>query len=50
MANNNNDEPIVRKTWLMIKKAPSIIKNWFLTKDNKKFMTADGHEFLVKED
>lgn len=50
MANNNeNDKPVIRKTWLMIKKAPVVVKNLFMTKDNKRFITADGHEFLVKE-
>ena len=49
--NDNENQPIVRKTWLMIKKAPPIAnKNWFITRDNKKFMTVDGQEFLVKED
>jgi hypothetical protein len=50
MANNNEDPKPVRKTWIMLKKAPVIAKNLFITKDNKKFMTSDGHEFLVKED
>lgn len=50
MSNNNEDPKPVRKTWMMIKKAPLVIKNWFLTKDNKKFMTADNQEFLIKED
>ena len=50
MSNNNEDPKPVRKTWMMLKKAPPIVnKNWFITKDNKKFMTADGLEFLVKE-
>lgn len=49
MANNNEDPKPVRKTWIMLKKAPVITKNLFITKDNKKFMTSDGHEFLVKE-
>lgn len=49
MANNNEDPKPVRKTWIMLKKAPEIVKNVFMTKDNKKFMTSDGHEFLVKE-
>lgn len=50
MSNNNEDPKPVRKTWMMLKKAPPIAnKNWFITKDNKKFMTADGQEFLVKE-
>ena len=38
------------KKWIMYKKAPPIAnKDWFITKDNKKFMTADGLEFLIKE-
>ena len=45
---NENDRP-ERKTWRMIRKAPVVLKNLFMTKDNKKFMTVDGHEFLVKE-
>ena len=39
MSNNNEDPKPVRKTWMMIKKAPLVIKNWFLTKDNKKSLT-----------
>lgn len=50
MANNNNEQP-VRKTWIMYKRAPQIEKkNWFITRDNKKFMTSEGQEFLIKED
>ena len=49
MANNNEDPKPVRKTWIMLKKAIVDIQNFFMTKDNKKFMTSDGHEFIVKE-
>ena len=45
----NNDEQKPRKTWLMIKRAPQVLKNNFMTKDDKKFMTSDNQEFLVKE-
>lgn len=47
MSNTGESHP--KKTWVMFKRASIAIKNWFITKDNKKFMTADGQEFLVKE-
>lgn len=37
------------RVWRMYRRAKTIIKNWFLTVDNKKLITADGKEFLVKE-
>lgn len=44
----NNQQP-ERKTWIMLRRAPVVLKNLFMTKDNKKFITVDGHEFLIKE-
>ena len=49
MPNNNEDPKPVRKTWLMIKRAPQVLRNNFITKDGKKFITSDNQEFLVKE-
>ena len=44
---DNNEKP--HKIWIMYRKAKDIINNCLMTVDNKKFITANNEEFLVKE-
>ena len=47
--NNGNDKPERKKVRFLKKARPVDTQNYFYTKDSKKFRTADGHDFIVKE-
>ena len=48
--NNENDQPQRKKVIFFKRAYPDVVQNYFYTKDNKKFRTKDGHDFIVKED